>query len=401
MLWQGRSLEAALPRALRAIDDPSDRALARNIAALALRWLPGLDELIDERTKRVLPDDARARMVLRLALVQALVLKTPDHAVVATSLPLVEGGPRRLVHGVLSAVLKSGESLPERPTLPEPWQTRWRRNWGDAAVLAAEKALPLPPPLDLSHTPGASLDIEGESLLPGHLRVAAEGRVEDLPGFESGTFWVQDLAASLPARVLAAQAGERVIDLCSAPGGKTMQLAAAGARLTSVDNSGARLDRLRENLARTGLTAEIVEADARVFSAPEPAHAVLLDAPCSGTGIFRRHPDVLYLRDPERMQQTLDLQAKLLAHAATLVRPGGRMVYSVCSLEPEEGEAQVQSFLDAAPEWRVDDIPEGALPEGLRSTTPGILRTKPGDLADKGGLDGFFVARLVRSAATG
>lgn len=400
-MWQGRSLDAALPRALRAIDDPSDRALARNIAAQALRWLTDLDRLIDARTKRLLPQDARARMVLRMALVQALVLKTPDHAVVATSLPLVEGGPRRLVHGVISAVLKAGEALPDRPTLPEPWQTRWAETWGPDTVRAAEESLAAPPPLDLSFAVDSVPKIEGTSLLPGHLRVSSDQRVEGLAGFDTGAFWVQDLAASLPARILDAQPAERVIDLCAAPGGKTMQLAAAGAALTSVDNSSSRLDRVRENLERTGLSADIVEADARIYSPAEPADAVLLDAPCSGTGIFRRHPDVLYLRDPERLRPTLDLQEKLLDHAATLVRAGGRLVYSVCSLEPEEGEAQVQAFLDRSPDWQVDEIPASALPEGLAAQKSGILRTTPGDLADQGGLDGFFVARLVRSAATG
>ncbi|WP_207791055.1 RsmB/NOP family class I SAM-dependent RNA methyltransferase [Pacificimonas flava] len=399
VLWQGRALEAALPRALRSLDDPSDRGLARNIAASVLRWLPDLDELIDARTRMPLPDDARARMVLRMALAQALVLETPHHAVVATALPLVEGGPRRLVHGVLSSALKAGDSLPDRPLLPEPWGQRWAEAWGEKAAAAAAAAMAAPPPIDLTYKSADVVPPPGEgevSLLPGHLRTRRAGRVEAWDAYGEGDWWVQDLAAALPARLLAPQAGERIADLCAAPGGKTMQLAATGAAVIAVENNEKRLTLLRENLERTGLPAELLHSDARKFRPEAPLDAVLLDAPCSATGIFRRHPDVLHLRDPDRLEETLRIQAALLSHAATLVRPGGRMVYAVCSLEREEGEDQVDAFLDRHPDWHADPAPAGALPEGIREEAPGRIRTLPGDLAEIGGCDGFFMGRLVR-----
>nr|WP_317988409.1 transcription antitermination factor NusB [Pacificimonas aurantium] len=394
VLWQGRSLEAALPRALRAIESPSDRALARNIASSTLRWLPDLDDLIDGRTRQALPGDARARMVLRMALAQALVLETPHHAVVATALPLVGGGPRRLVHGVLSAALKDS-ALPDTPTLPELWHRRWSETWGEEVAKAAARSLAAPPPLDLSHADGAGPGVDGRSLLPGHLRLPADTRVEDVPGFAGTAVWVQDIAASLPVRLLAPQAGERIADLCAAPGGKTMQIAAAGAEVVAVDNSSRRLQRLTENLERTGLSASLVESDARAFTPDETFDAVLLDAPCSGTGIFRRHPDVLHIRNPERLEATLATQAALLDHAASLLRPGGRLVYAVCSLEPEEGEAQVNAFCERHPRWTVDRAPEGLLPADIPAQAAGTVRTLPGMLADEGGLDGFFMARLT------
>ncbi|MBV7255354.1 SAM-dependent methyltransferase [Pacificimonas sp. WHA3] len=397
VLWRHQALEAALPRALRKIENPADRGLSRSIASLALRWLPDLDDLIDSATDRNLPEEAPARMVLRIALVQAIVMKTPHHAVVATALPLVDGGPRRLVHAVLARLLKEGAELPEQPTMPDPWATRWFASWGEEVVDAAGLSLAAPPPLDLTFKGQVDLSVFEDmaiSLLPGHLRLPSGGRIEDLPGFEAGDWWVQDIAASLPARLLQPAAGERILDMAAAPGGKTMQLSAAGADVTALDDSEIRLERLQENLTRTGLTATLVEADGRKFTADTPYDAVLLDAPCSGTGIFRRHPDVLHLRKPTRMKETIALQAALLDHAATLVRPGGRLVYSVCSLERQEGEMQLAAFLERAPGWQMEVPATGILPAGLTPRPDGSIRTLPGDLADQGGLDGFYMARL-------
>ncbi|MEO0499588.1 MAG: transcription antitermination factor NusB, partial [Pseudomonadota bacterium] len=227
VLWRRQSLEAALPRALRKLDAGPDRGLARNIASLTLRWLVDLDDLIDGATDRRLPDEAPARMVLRLALAQALILNTPAHAAVATALPLVEGGPRRLVHAVLGRLLREGARLPDHPTLPDSWATRWTAIWGEPVVAAAERALAAAPPLDLiCRDPAAADDLraamgdEAISLLPTHIRLPAGTRVEVLPGFAEGRFWVQDIAAALPARLLAPAKSARVLDMAAAPGGK-------------------------------------------------------------------------------------------------------------------------------------------------------------------------------------
>jgi 16S rRNA (cytosine967-C5)-methyltransferase len=226
------------------------------------------------------------------------------------------------------------------------------------------------------------------------VRLRDAGSVAELAGFGSGDWWVQDLAASIPARLIAPAAGE-VLDLCSAPGGKAMQLAAAGHDVTAVDSSDQRLERLRENLRRTSLSVELVAADALKWQPRRQFDAVLLDAPCSATGTFRRHPEVLYRARPRIISESAELQSRLLGRAADWVRSGGALVYSVCSLEPEEGERIVDTFLAARSDFRID-LPSG-LPDWLQSTPAGSLRILPGLLESEGGLDGFFTARLVRT----
>ena len=221
--------------------------------------------------------------------------------------------------------------------------------------------------------------------------------VADLPGFGGGSWWVQDLAASLPARLIPASAAD-VLDLCAAPGGKTMQLAAAGHRVTSVDLSKSRLGRLRENLERTHLSAELVEADALTWEPKRQFDAVLLDAPCSATGTFRRHPEVLYRARPQIIAASAEFQARLLETAAQWLKPGGALVYSVCSLEPQEGEEVVSAFLKSGSGFTIDPPRPGELPDFLSPSPQGWVRILPGVLEEQGGLDGFFMARLVRSA---
>ena len=376
---------------------PADAALASAIAGETLRRLPDLDALIDGATKQPLPDDSKARMVLRLALAQKIGLGTADHALVATALPLVDGGPRRLVHGVLGTLLRKGLSPLDAPRLPEAVEERWRSAWGEDVVQAARRSIAHRPPLDLSFADHAAESEfpEGLSLAPLHRRLDHHGSITMLPGFGEGRWWVQDLAASLPARLVPASA-KRVLDACAAPGGKTMQLASAGHDVTALDRSESRLARLADNLKRTGLHAETVVADALDWSPAEPFDAVLLDAPCSATGTFRRHPEVLYRARPGIIEQSADLQSRLLARAAQWVRPGGSLVYAVCSLEPREGEDQIEAFLSAHPEFRM----ASALPpiEGVTPHPRGWLRVLPGMLEPQGGLDGFFTAHLVRAA---
>ena len=371
---------------------PADAALASAIVGETLRRLPDIDALIDSATRLPLADDAKARMVLRLALAQKIGLGTPDHALVATALPLVEGGPRKLVHGVLGTLLRQGVPAFELPLLPSPVFERWSRAWGPQVAAAARRAIIARPALDLSFARDEDYPL-GTALAPRQRRLDASSPVAKLPGYDEGGWWVQDLAASLPARMVPASA-TRVLDACAAPGGKTMQLAAAGHEVTALDRSESRLARLAENLARTGLRAETVVGDVREWTPDAPYDAVLLDAPCSATGTFRRHPEVLYRARPEIIVQMAAFQAELLLHAADWVRPGGSLVYAVCSLEPEEGEAQIDAFLAERPDYRIE--PAVQIVDGVTPDKKGRLRILPGMIEDKGGLDGFFAVHLVR-----
>jgi 16S rRNA (cytosine967-C5)-methyltransferase len=379
---------------------PSDRAMAMAIAGETLRRLPDLDGLIDSAMRQPLADDSKARMVLRLALAQKVGLGTPDHALVSTALPLVDGGPRRLVHGVLGTLLRGGLPALDEARLPSSVEARWSAAWGDATVQAARRQILQRPALDLSFA-NAETAVRfaetngGRSLASRHVRLASSDPAA-LPGFNAGDWWVQDLAASLPARLIPSSA-VRVLDLCAAPGGKTMQLAAAGHDVTALDRSDRRFERLRDNLRRTGLNAQLVVDDAATWRSRDPFDAVLLDAPCSATGTFRRHPEVLYRARAAIITESAALQAALLGNAATLVRPGGTLVYAVCSLEPEEGETAIDAFLAANGEFELAPPQDGELPDFVTPTDRGWVRILPGTLESDGGLDGFFIARLVRT----
>ena len=389
VLRRGETLDQAGHGATQGLASGADKALARALAGEVLRWLTDFDALINSATRQTLPDDAKPRAVLRLMLAGWLRLGTPPHAVVATGLPLLSGGPRRLAHGVFAALLRDGASLPAVPTLPAEVAARWGER---AHAIAA--GLAVPPPLDLTlrdpaETAGLAEELGGISLAPGHVRLARGDRVEELPGFAEGRWWVQDLAASLPARLLGRPgAGARVLDLCAAPGGKTMQLAAAGWQVTALDQAARRVERMAENLSRTGLAAELVVADALEWAPAEPFDAILLDAPCTATGTARRNPDVLHRIHAPQIAAMAELQAALLARAAGWLTPGGTLIYATCSLEEAEGEERVAG-LQLTP----DPIRPEELPAGLAPTAQGWLRTDPGMLTDDGGLDGFFIAR--------
>lgn len=388
VLGEGRMLaEAAGPDLL-----PEDRARALRLAAAALRRLEPAERALAAHLRKRPP--LRAMNILRLAVVERS-LGAPGHGVVNAAVEIARAG-RKTAHlaGLVNAVLRA---VPEGPLPGVQKLPRWLRQplvhaWGREAVAGIEAAHAAEPPLDLTLRPGMEAP-EGEALPTGSLRLAAGGQVSALPGYASGGWWVQDAAAALPARLLDARPGERVLDLCAAPGGKTLQLAAAGASVVALDVSEARLARLRENLARTGLTAEVVAADALDWQPGAAFDAILLDAPCSATGTIRRHPDLPFVKDGSDLPGLVALQARLIDRALGWLKPGGRLVFATCSLLPEEGEAQLSGALARHPGLAVErvDLP-GADPAW--ATEAGGLRTRPDHWAERGGMDGFFMARL-------
>ncbi|WP_408609174.1 RsmB/NOP family class I SAM-dependent RNA methyltransferase [Falsiroseomonas bella] len=398
VLERRRPLEEALD-ALPGGLAPRDRAAAHRIAAAVLRRAGSLDAVLEPFLRREPPPPVRA--ALRAGAAELLLLGTPAHAAVAATVGVVPRPFAGLVNAVLRKVAAEGpaalEGLDAERLDTPPWLwSAWHAAYG-AAVRAIARAHRLPAPLDLTLAPGAAAP-EGAEMLPtGTARLPAGTRITDLPGFAEGQFWAQDAAAALPARLLGARPGERVADLCAAPGGKTAQLAAAGATVVAVERDPRRLARLGENLARLKLSATLVEADAGSWSPPanEQFDAVLLDAPCTATGIIRRHPDIPHLKRAADVATMADTQARLLAHAAALLRPGGRLVYATCSLQPEEGEAHLARA--AALGLRLDPIRAEEVPGLPEAITPqGTLRTRPDMWAERGGIDGFFAARFLR-----
>jgi 16S rRNA (cytosine967-C5)-methyltransferase len=409
----GRSLEKGAMFNLTA----RDRALTRAIVGTSLRRKGQLDHVLGAFLERGLPEKSGTLYpILLSAAAQLVFLKTPPHAAIGLAVTLAQYDPKakrydKLVNAVLRKVASEGEaiaaSLDEaRVNTPDWLWTRWVSYWGEARTRAIAEAQLIEPPLDLTVKSEPELWAErlsGRVLPTGSVRLLPKGRIEQLPGFEDGAWWVQDVAAALPARLLGDVAGKGVADLCAAPGGKTAQLILAGASMVAVDSSKTRLGLLAENLARLGLQAELVQADAASWQPGEQFDAVLLDAPCSSTGTIRRHPDIPYTKSPKDIVALAALQARLLDNAARLVKPGGKLVFSTCSLEPEEGEAQIASLLVRNEALSVDPIGADELFGQTAWIEPsGCLRTFPYELRlespEWSGMDGFFATRLVRNA---
>lgn len=405
MLRDGRTLGDQLA-SLDALP-PADRARAQALATTTLRHLGRIDAFLDRFLSRRPPPPALD--ALRLAAVELRIDGIPPHAAVDAAVRLVsatgKGKPLAgLVNAVARRLAEAGalwEAIPEAP-LPD-WLARPLADaWGPETAARLAAAGHRTPPTDLTPrdpATAARLAAElGATLLPtGSLRLAAQGRISGLPGYDAGAWWVQDAAAALPARLLPDIAGRRVLDLCAAPGGKTLQLAAAGGRVTALDLSEARLARLRANLERTGLDAEVVAADALVWAPEAPYDAILLDAPCTASGTLRRHPDLGHLpRDPAPL---VALQAALLERAWRWLAPGGHLVFCTCSLFPAEGEERIAGFLADHPDatvLRPDAARLGIDPSWIDPT--GALRLRPDFWPELGGLDGFYAACL-RTAA--
>jgi 16S rRNA (cytosine967-C5)-methyltransferase len=411
-------LDVASHPGLAALAD-RDRALVRHLVATVLRRLGTLRHVLGLFLDRGLRADApRAETALLLGIAQILWLEVPDHAAVDLAVRLVHADRRAaryggLVNAVLRKVAREGaQHLAGVDTTlldtPNWLMGRWVATYGTATARAIAAANGHEPALDLTvkNDPAHWAGVLGGRVLPtGTVRALVHGPVSGLPGYNEGAWWVQDAAAALPARLLGDVRGKTVADLCAAPGGKTAQLAAAGARVVAVDRAQARIDRVSVNLKRLGLSAEVVTADILTADIAQwPAtqfDAVLLDAPCSSTGTIRRHPDVPWRKQPDDIATLAVLQRALLARAVELVRPGGLLVYCVCSLEPEESSAIIADLLAGDSRFRRRPIAAAEL-DGIEDimTPEGDLRTLPCGLADPeprmAGLDGFFAARIER-----
>jgi 16S rRNA (cytosine967-C5)-methyltransferase len=375
---------------------PGERARAMRLALDVLRRIEPADKVLARHLRKNPP--LFVMNVLRLAVVER-VMGAPAHGVVNAAVEMVRRG-RRTAHlaGLVNAVMRA---LPEAGLfdgLPDQRLPRWLRqplvhSYGREAVAAMEAVHTHQPPIDLTLRHSTGPAPEGELLPTGSLRLAEGGQLSTLPGYAEGGWWVQDAAAALAVRLLAPSSGETVLDLCAAPGGKTLQLADAGARVTALDISAPRLTKLAENLTRTGLKADLIAADALNWQPEAQFDAILLDAPCSASGTIRRHPDLPFVKDGHELAALVDLQAQLIDRALGWLKPGGRLVFATCSLLPEEGEAQLSAALARHPGLEVEKIPLLGIEPGWW-TPAGGLRLRPDYWSDRGGMDGFFMARL-------
>lgn len=415
VLRAGTALDETFERMAGAAGlEPADAGLARAIATVAFRRLGTIRNVIDARLERGSPRKSGPfEPIMVAAAAQLLFLDVPDHAAVDLAIRQLHEDARSarytsLANAVLRRLAREREAiLAELDPLadtPDWLRESWTQTYGPDVARAIAAAHAEEPPLDLtvkSDAAGWAGKLDGIVLPTSSVRLRGREAVTGLPGFTEGEWWVQDAAAALPAQLLNVRPGERVADLCAAPGGKTVQLAQAGGQVVAVDRSGPRLRRLKANLDRLGLSAEIVTADVAAFEA-EPFDAVLLDAPCSATGTIRRHPDVAWTKRPEDVDKLAALQARLLDQAARLTKPSGRLIYCTCSLERAEGEAQIEAFLARNDGFARDPIePEeiGGRAEAL--TAEGELRTLPHQLAGEtprlSGWAGFYACRLIRS----
>lgn len=409
VLDKGRGLDEAAPEALAGLD-ARDRGFARRLALTALRRKGQTDALLKHWLAR--PPAGKARRivhVLRLGLAQLLFLEDPPHAAVDSAVALSQavGQPKMagLTNAVLRRAVREGPDLlatqdAARLNTPDWLWRDWEAGLGVDTARAIAAVQLDEPPTDLcvpNDPDGWAMHLGGVRIGAQTVRLSAPGDITALPGFAEGAWWVQDAAATLPVRLLGDVSGRRVIDLCAAPGGKTAQLAAAGAAVTALDRSASRLERLRENLTRLSLKAEIIEADAETWRPKDRADAILLDAPCSATGTLRRHPEIAYRRGPGDVEKLAALQRRLLATAVEMLAPGGVLVVATCSLQSAEGP-MLAAFGDTLADLSREPIHTEMLPsDWAAAVTPdGALRTHPAMLPGQGGADGFFAVRYRR-----
>lgn len=399
-----RMLETTLNRSPDARDaDARDRAAAHRLGAATLRHLGTLSAVLEPFLRKEPPEPVRAALLIGAC--QLLFLDTPPHAAVGTTVNLLRRRDLAPFAGLANAVLRkvAGQGVAllegldqERLDIPSWLWSSWK-NLGPGVARRIARGLSHEAPLDLTMRAGATVPEGGIVLPTGSVRLPAGTRVTELEGFPEGTFWVQDAAAALPARLLNARPGEQVADLCAAPGGKTAQLAATGAHVTALERDPVRMERLQENLTRLKMeTVRTVCADAAAWQPETPLDAILLDAPCSATGTARRHPDALWIKRPRDLATLTETQTSLLAASARMLKPGGRLIYAVCSLQQEEGPDQARKIAGQFGLKADPFLPEelADLPEAL--TAEGWLRTHPGLWPELGGMDGFFAARFIK-----
>lgn len=397
-----RLLSEVLPRRVERLAG-DDRARVQRLVLMTLRGADRADRMLGPHLKKRPP--LRVLNILRLGVVEICDAGAPAHGVVNAAVDIARANKKTQgMAGMVNAVLrKVDEDQAKWASLPVPRLPKWLRkplldDYGKAAVTAMEAAHYLGAPLDITAKGDAAAlaqSLGGQLLPTGSVRLNDPGRVTALAGYEAGAWWVQDAAAALPAKILDASPGETVLDLCAAPGGKTMQLSAAGADVTAVDVSAGRLARLQENLARCDLAAQVITSDALEYEGG-PFDAVLLDAPCTATGTIRRHPDLPFAKDGSDFPGLFELQEHLIDRALALLKPGGRLVYCTCSLLIDEGEEQVRDALARHPELVVDTAPL-ALP-GIDPAWIGAegLRLRPDYWAEHGHLDGFFITKFIK-----
>lgn len=389
---------------------PRDRAFCRLLVATVLRRLGQIDDILSQLVQRK-PDgkDAYVEQILRIAAAQLLFLETPPHAAIDEAVKMTRGaGMKAMVNAVLRkiatqrhAMLRAQDS--ERLNLPDWLWRSWCEAYGEANTRAISRAHTFEPPLDITMRDPGTVDIwaerlKGRALPNGSVRIGKPRPVPMLEGFAQGVWWVQDAAATFPALLLGDLKGKQAIDLAAAPGGKTLQLAAAGAQVTALDQSRERLERLFENLERMNLSADTDVADARYYRPKQQVDAVLLDTPCSATGTARRHPDVVWSKTPAAVASLTQMQDALLKNAASMVKPGGKLVYACCSLQPEEGPMRIEAFLRRHKEWRRQPVGPNEIPGTAQFVTPdGDMRTLPCHWPENGGIDGFYIARLTKA----
>jgi 16S rRNA (cytosine967-C5)-methyltransferase len=389
---------------------PRDRAFARLLVATVLRRLGQIDDILTQLVQRP-PEgkDAYVQQILRVAAAQLLFLDTPPHGAVDEAVKMTRGpGMKAMVNAVLRKISTQRHALlraqdGERLNLPDWLWRSWCEAYGEANTRAISRAHTFEPPLDITMRDSATTPIwaerlEGRALPNGSVRLGKPKRVPTMEGFAQGVWWVQDAAATFPALLLGDVSGQKIIDLAAAPGGKTLQLIAGGASVTAVDQSRERLERLFENLERMEFSADTDVADARYYRPKEQVDAVLLDTPCSATGTARRHPDVIWSKTPEAVASLTQLQDALLKNAANMVKPGGKLIYACCSLQPEEGPKRIEAFLRRHKDWKRQAVGRNEIPGTAEFLTEdGDLRTLPCQWPESGGIDGFYMARLSRA----
>ncbi|MDF1721959.1 MAG: transcription antitermination factor NusB [Minwuia sp.] len=411
ILDRGQGLDEVLDDVVRGME-PRERRFAHTIVLASLRHKGSIEQHLKHLLDRPLPKSGRqAELILLSGIAQIIFLQSPAHAVVNEQVAMLPEGSkfRGVVNAILRKVDRQGAArlvridMARRDTPLWLWK-RWAAHLGraNANALAAAHRDDSPTPLDLTVAGDAeewARTLEGELLPTGSVRLRSHAGVPDMPGYLEGAWWVQDTAATLPVRLFGDLTGKTLLDACAAPGGKTAQAIALGASVTALDRSGRRLEVLERNLSRLRMQATVVRGDLRLFKSEAGFDAVLLDAPCSATGTIRRHPEIAWTRKEEDIQGIAEQQRHMIRNAAALVRPGGKLVYCTCSLEPEEGEAQADWLYDTLPEFSRLPVDLAALGLPAEALTPaGDLRTHSGLMKDAGGMDGFFATVATRTA---